>query len=49
MAVAMARRAAAGMAATAPPAAVGTEEEGMAAEAVRARRRHGRRLGGDKI
>ena len=45
----MARRAAVDMVATAPPAAVGMEEEGMAAEAVRARRRLGRLLGEDKI
>ncbi len=45
----MARRAEVDMAAMVLPAAAGTEEEGMAAEAVRARRRLGRLLGEDKI
>ena len=44
MAVAMARRVAADMAAMVPPAA----GDMVAAAIVRARRRHGRRLGGDK-
>ena len=44
----MARRAAAGMAATVPPAAGDMVAEGMAAEAALARRRPGRRLGEDE-
>ena len=48
MAADMARRAAAGMAATVPPAAGDMVAEGMAAEVALARRRPGRRLGEDK-
>ena len=44
----MDRRAAAGMAATVPPAAEDMVAEGMAAEVALARRRPGRRLGEDE-